>query len=127
MNAQSFIGDMPSLLLRNVERILERSGGLYSIADVLERVQSGDMQSFSINNSWVVTQVIDFPQRKIIDIVFAMGKLAEVESLEAQIIEFGRKHGASLIITNGRKGWHKSANRHGWRDIASVFVKDIVQ
>jgi hypothetical protein len=107
-------------------------GGLYEFDDILTEISRGNMQSFSNGESWVVTQVHKAPRKTAIEIFFAVGNMNEVLELEDEIIEFGRKLGATVLLASGRKGWLRRKMQTDvrwrsckWRTHSAVFMRDI--
>lgn len=98
---------------QELEEMLENSGGFYTYSDILDHVQSGKMQSFATENTWVVTQVNEFPRKKVVDIVFICGDYNDLPKLESQLEEFKDRIGADLLTATGRLGWLKKG-LPGW-------------
>lgn len=103
-------------------RILAKQGGFYTFEDIVDAVILGRMQSFSLNDTWVVTQVIDFPRKKVLDIVFVIGELEDLIALEDKIEEFRREIQADMLIATGRLGWMRKHFK-GWKPVSANFVK----
>src|SRR5687768_5343432 len=101
-------------LRATVEHMLAKFGGVYTFADIIKEIENGRMQSFVLNDSWVVTQVNSYPQRKALEVVFAVGDMPDLETLHSEVIGFGREVGADLMMTIGRNGFRVKAKEHGW-------------
>lgn len=112
-------------LLRKVEHILERSGGFFTFEDILEAVRNGRMQSFTCNDSWAVVQTIDYPRKRVVDIVFVVGHMADMDVLESEVTGWAREIGATMLTTGARNGWQDRAKVRGWRTVSQVFMKDL--
>lgn len=100
---------------KRLARALERMGGVYTVSDILSAVASGRMQGFTEGESWAVTQVVDFPRARMLEILVAVGALSECRKLHDRIIEYARNNDISLIQAYGRRGWIGDAERHGWK------------
>lgn len=111
-------------MMQRLERMLEKMGGFYTVDDILSLIKEGRMQSFSNGLTWVVTQVHEFPRRKVVDIVFLIGDLKGAKELEADIDEFAKSIGATAVIATGRMGWLNRAFA-GWRPHSCNFIKDL--
>lgn len=105
-------------------KMLKKFGDLYTIEDILERIKDGRMQSFARDETWAVTQINEYPRRKVLDLVFVVGDLDVLKPMEQDIIDFGRQQGCSLIMANGRMGWLRE-KFEGWEAISCMFVKEI--
>lgn len=112
-------------LKQRVDRILEDHGGFYSFDDIVQMVREGKMQSFAHGDSWAVVQVLDFPRRRVVEIVLVAGTLDSMEVLEADVIGWSREIGASMIMSSGRNGWSDRAKERGWRTVSQIYMKDL--
>jgi hypothetical protein len=97
----------------------------------MDYIADGKMQSFAFSDTWVITQVHDFPQRKSVDITFAVGDLDEVFNGLPIVYDWAKSIGADLVTSSGREGWRRflgSSNHEafkGWRRIGSFYSKDL--
>lgn len=107
---------------RKLARVLDAMGGLYLPSDLLKAVDAGKMQSFAINNSWVLTEIGDFPRARKLHIVAMVGDLADGEALHAKVLEYASEIGAGLVSAYGRRGWMNEAHAHGWRLKAKGYL-----
>jgi hypothetical protein len=111
-----------ALYHRRMARMLDRQGGLYTLNDILTAIANGKMQSFSHNNSWVITQIAVFPRAKVLEIFAAIGDLDDMRVLHDRILDFAAEIGAGVVRAYGRKGWLPDAKQRGWRVNARYFV-----
>lgn len=111
-------------MMEKLERMLKKTGGFYTVGDILSLIEEGRMQSFSDGHTWVVTQVHEFPQRKVVDIVFVVGDLRGAADLESKVDEFAKSVGATAITATGRMGWLKRSFA-GWKPHSCNFIKEI--
>ncbi|QIG66097.1 acetyltransferase [Ochrobactrum phage vB_OspP_OH] len=111
-------------MMKETEKLLKEMGGLYKFSDIIMAIREGKMQSFSLGRTWVVTQVHEFPRRKVVDIVFVIGDMEDVAQIEPEVEAFAHRIGATLLMANGRLGWLK---RHfeGWKAVSCNFVREI--
>lgn len=105
------------------EKMLEDAGGLYTFEDILDCINSGTMQSFSDGNSWIVTQVHEFPRKKVVEIAYGIGD-GEVllGPLQKEIENFARSIGAEALIATGRFGWDKVAGEE-WKRLSANYIR----
>lgn len=106
------------------ERALERQGGFYTFADILEGVKIGKFQSFAYGESMAVTRVVKYPRKWAIEIVFMIGTEDELMMLEDQVLKFGRDQNIKDFYAYGRPGYIQKAFR-GWRMVSALFVKEL--
>jgi hypothetical protein len=96
-------------------RVLDRMGGLYTLDDILTRIGDGRMQTFVERDSWLITQVVDFPRARQLQFVAMVGDLDDIDPLQAQALDYADKANAGLISAYGRRGWIEHARERGWR------------
>jgi hypothetical protein len=107
-----------------VERALHDFGDLYTFDDIMGFIETGKMQSFTAGDTWIVTQVNEFPRRKVLDICLVVGFLQEATEALPQIYAFARSIGANRVTAVGRDGWWKFAEP-GWYRVGGYFAKDL--
>lgn len=98
--------------------------GLYTLADVFALLREGEMQSFADGNSWVVTRICEFPQKRALEIVLAIGDLPELKKLEEQVMEFAIEQGLDVMIAAARPGFLRTKS-DGWRAVSVNYVKEL--
>lgn len=111
-----------ALYHQKLARVLDRMGGLYMLNDILTAIAENRMQSFAVNNSWAVTQVVDFPRARQLQIVAMVGDLADGEALHDKVLAYADEVNAGLVSALGRRGWIPEARAHGWRLKARNYV-----
>lgn len=107
---------------KEMARVLEQQGGFYTIEDILDLIQEGRMQSFADQDTWVITQVHNFPRKKVLEIVFVIGDAEKLRELEPRIEEFRKEIQAEMMMATGRLGWLKK-HFDGWKPISANFIK----
>ena len=108
-----------------LDRALTQMGNTHSLRDILQALEDGSMQSFAVGDTWVVTQVLDLPQKRVMDVVLVVGDGADLEELSATTHAFAAFQDCSLMRAYGRHGWMHYAKQLGWRDTARVFLKEV--
>ena len=106
-----------ALYHRKLARVLERMGSTYLVSDILSAIAEGKMQSFVVNNSWAITQVVDLPRARQLTLIAIVGDLADIDALHDKILKYAGEANVSLLATHGRLGWLRegSFRRLGWR------------
>jgi len=112
-----------SELTRRLERALKVAGNTHTADDIMDAVSEGRMQAWVKNDSLVVSEIMTFPQKCVVNIVLAVGLLDDVMSLQKQIREFGREYGADRMRMEGRAGWSDVLPKHGWRRVPHVIYE----
>lgn len=109
--------------MKRLEKALKIGGNTHNPADIWAAVKEGKMQAFQNGESVAVTEVVGYPQKRVIQVVLAVGNLNEVLGLIPEMEEFGRKHGCSSIRMFGRRGWSKVLSRIGWKPPGVIYEK----
>ena len=109
---------------QKLARVLDAMGGLYLVDDLLSAIAEDRMQSFSIGNSWAITQVNQFPRAKRLQIIAIVGHLEDVDALHAQILDYADEANVGLLSTYGRMGWLREGSwqRLGWKLKAKNYL-----
>lgn len=107
-----------------LDRMLEDSGGFYTFDDIMDHIRRGQMQSFAVGDTWVVTQINEFPRKRVVEVVFVVGQLSMLPVIESQVIQFAHEIGAVMLMAAGRRGFeHK--HLEGWKAVNTNFVRHI--
>jgi hypothetical protein len=112
-----------SELQRRLMRALDVAGKTHGPEDVARAVADGRMQAWTAGDSLVITEVLNFPQARALNVFLAVGNLDEVMSLQPAIEAFGREHGCSVMRMEGRKGWARVLPDHGWKQDKKVIYE----
>jgi hypothetical protein len=108
-----------------VEEMLVKYGGFYEFDDIVELVRGGKMQSFSRGESWIVTQICEFPRKRVLDVVFVVGNLDELKEMVTDVIGFARESGAEFMMATGRRGFIEHALGDDWTLAGHFYVRDL--
>ena len=95
---------------------MSRAGGEYTWQDVVEGVTSGNMQLWPAKDAAAVTQLWDFPNRRVLHVLAAGGSLETLKDMQASAAAFAKANGASALTVEGRRGWIRAL---GWREIST--------
>ena len=106
-------------------KAIREGGDLYTIDQILTAIAESRMQSFAEGNTWAITEVNTFPNRKVVTIAYVVGDLKDAELLHDRVIEFAKSVGATMVKAFGRVGWAGDAKKNGWRIAGQVYCKDI--
>ena len=110
-------------LVRQIETVLAMDGDLMTIHDMIDLARQGRMQIHSRDDAVVVTELMSFPRRKIVNGILAAGNLRSILDMESDVERFARSEGADAIITHGRPGWGRVGKKTGWQFHSMCFVK----
>jgi hypothetical protein len=114
-----------SNMAKKLERMLHQCGNLYTLDDLMERIKDGRMQSFVHGETWVITQINEFPRRKVLEIIAVVGFISDAIQVLSQLYEFANQVGATMLMaSNARDGWWSYA-QPGWKKIGSVYAREL--
>ena len=109
---------------RKLARVLDRMGSVYLVQDILAAIAENRMQSFCVGNTWAITQIVDFPRARQLQLVAYVGDLKDVDALHQKIIDFADENNCGLLSTHGRLGWLREGSwqRLGWKLKAKNYL-----
>ena len=110
-------------LAHHIEAALAYSGDTHSLVDVVDAIKDGSAQFFPLENSAIVTEVVDYPQKIVCRIWLAGGDMEELIEAEKDICIWARERGCDSMEIIGRKGWERQLR--DYKPTATVLVKDI--
>jgi hypothetical protein len=112
---------------------IDMSGGRWAVEDVAAAIAAGQSQlwlaftSDDIPIAALVTRIEDYPQRRMLSVLFTGGeelKFWHQEMLDA-LEEFGAACGCEGLELTGRHGWKKFLAEYGWEAKYVVCEKTI--
>lgn len=114
-------------LEERIKRLLVHTGGEWSLSDFMELINSHKLQLFNYQNSLVLTEVQQFPQKRILHIWGVEGD-STLEHLP-ELVEFFKEVARTLECTElrcqGRKGWEKALSAYGTRVLYTTLVMEL--
>ena len=113
-------------MAEKVDRVLYRHAydDIYTLDDIVKAIHQGTMQSFVKGDTWAITQIIEFPQKKVLEIAFVIGKIEDAIELLPEIYEHAKSVGATRVTGFGREGWGEFL-APGWRKVGTMYAKDL--
>jgi hypothetical protein len=106
-----------------IERALAYSGGTHLFEDVVEGVAAGRMQMWPNGDSVAVTEIIEYPRKKVLHVFLAAGRMSDLTDMIDAAFEWGKAYGCTAMTMAGRHGWRRVLARHGWQPVLSVMEK----
>ena len=115
-----------------IQLALDEGWGEMNIGDVWERVQAGLMQVLVVLDdekilAALVTEVVDYPRRRALRVVFAGGEGMEdwVEEVDQLLLVGAKKVGAQGIEICGRAGWGRALRSLQYKVKYHTIVKEV--
>tara|TARA_B110001454_G_C12533275_1_gene356197 strand:- start:203 stop:562 length:360 start_codon:yes stop_codon:yes gene_type:complete len=104
---------------------LEKSGNTHTIWDVWTKISEGHAQFWPSPTWAAVTQLADYPRRKVLRIWLAGGNLDDLVKEGLPIAyDFAQHHGCDSVEVEGRKGWAKKLKEHGFKQEKVLLRKE---
>ncbi len=98
---------------------------MYSIEDVEEQIRKGIFALWPGKNSAIITEIVVFPQIKIMNLIFCGGDYSELQSIvETSIEQFAKEIGIKRLAGGGRPGWLRKIKHLGWKN-ENVISKEL--
>lgn len=107
--------DNLALARRHLQPALDAGGNTHSFEDIILSVLKGDMQLWHAPKGSAVTEVIDFPRKRVIHVFLAGGDMAQIIDFQQSAAAYGRALGCSQMTLSGRSGWQRVLKAHGWQ------------
>lgn len=109
-----------------LQATLDRTAdGKMTLDDVRDRVMLGDLQLWLGEGFAGTTEVLDYPQRRVVLVHLAGGKLDAMLPVYPQIEEFAKSVGATGIEIAGREGWARVMKDRGFKVSAVHLFKEV--
>jgi len=87
----------------------------YTIDDIEDKIRHGFFHLWPGKNSAMITELVNLPQERVYNLLFAGGKYDEIEGIIEQIEVFARAIGCSKLMGGGRPGWHRKIKHLGFK------------
>jgi len=105
-----------------LEPILERFQ-THKWRDVLIGIRDGRMHLWEFEKSCGITQITDYPAKRVLVLMLAAGDLDEILSKEDELTEYARVHGCEALHVYGRPGWSRVAKQ--FQMVSVTLTKEI--
>lgn len=114
-----------SRFLAGLVEALEYAGGTHSIEDVLDQVRRGQAQMWTEGDACIVTEVHDYPRKRVLSFWLATGELQDVIALSRKVLAWGRENGCVSATLTGRRGWEKVLAAEGWAPMLFTMGREV--
>lgn len=99
-----------------IEAALEYAHGTHTFDDICHMVISGRLRWWPLPNSFMITEISEYPRQKHYHVFMAGGDLAEIKATQQALVAAARLAGCSTITLGGRRGWVKALKDLGWEE-----------
>lgn len=97
-----------------IEAALKHARGTHTYDDIVAMVLTDRLRWWCLPNSFMVTEVCEFPQTKLLHVFLGGGDLTEIIDMHPTMIAHAKEMGCSRITMSGRIGWKPVLMKHGW-------------
>ena len=107
-----------------IEAALEYSGDTHTFDDIVEGLAEGRMQLWPAPRGCMVTEIVIYPRKKVLNIFLAGGELDQLLDMNSDMNAWAKQQGCTGGTLTGRVGWKKVLEPMGWKLIHSHYVKE---
>lgn len=100
-----------------IEAALAKGNDTHDFIHIVDGVIAGQFQFWANDTSCVITEVIDYPKKRVLHVFLAGGDLAGIRQIEPNAIEWAKSIGCTDFTLSGRKGWLRELKSDGWKDL----------
>ena len=104
---------------------LEYSGGTHTFDDIVGMIAQGRVRWWPLPNSFLVTEVLEYPQAKHYHVFLAGGDLEEIKSTQKALEAAAEQCGCCKLTLSGRRGWIKALKDLNWKEYCTTVAYDI--
>jgi hypothetical protein len=107
-----------------IEDALKYCNGTHSYEDVVQSISKGMMQLWPAPRGCMVTEIVIYPRKKVLNIFLAGGELDQLLDMNSDMNAWAKEQGCTGGSLTGRVGWKKVLEPMGWKLAHSHFVKE---
>lgn len=108
-----------------IEVALRHGAQAQSFDDLLMMVMRGTVQFYSFEKSFLVMEIINYPQFKVYHCFLAGGDMRDVFESEARMLPNAKALGCKYLSIAGRKGWTRMLKPRGWKFVCATMYKEV--
>lgn len=116
----------PSSLPELFDKALRIGGNTHTRQDIAEGIAKGRFQYFGDDECCVVTEIVEYPQKRALHLFLAAGNLNKLlEEYLPVVKQFAKENGCTSITSVSRKGFLKRFPAYGFKPKCITFELDI--
>ena len=97
-----------------IEAALEYGCDTHNYDDIVQLINEGKLQLWPADKGCIVTELIQYPRKKVLHIFLAGGELEQITDMHTDVVQWAKAQGCDSLTQTGRKGWTKALKAHGW-------------
>lgn len=99
-----------------IQDALDKGDDTHDFVHIVDGIMEQRFQFWPHADCCVITEIIDYPKKRVIHVFLAGGDFASIIQLEPNIIEWAKSIGCTDVSLSGRKGWLRRLKQYGWLD-----------
>lgn len=107
-----------------IEAALEYTGGTHLFEDIVSSIAKGQMQLWPAPRGCIVTEIVVYPRKKVLNIFLAGGELDQILDMDHDVKAWAKSNGCTAAQMSGRMGWKKPLAPLDWKLQHASFVKE---
>ena len=111
-----------------IQSALNKGGDTHDFKDIVDGVLSGHMQLWMGSNGCAVTEIIVYPNKKVLHVFLAGGDkgygIKQITDMHDDAMAWGKEQGCDGMTVAGRKGWKKVLQSKGWTEQFTTLLKE---
>ena len=107
-----------------IEAALEYTGGTHEWDDIVESIAKGTMQLWAAPRGCIVTEIVIYPRKKVLNIFLAGGELDQILDMDNDVKKWAEHYGCTAATMSGRMGWKKPLAPLNWKMQYVSFQKE---
>jgi hypothetical protein len=111
-----------------IQSALAKGGDTHDFKDIVDGVLSGHMQLWFGTNGCAVTEIIVYPNKKVLHIFLAGGDkghgIGQLTDMNDDAIAWAKAQGCDGMTIAGRRGWKKVLESKGWSEQNTTLLKE---
>lgn len=108
-----------------IEDALQYCGGTHHFDDIAAGVYAGRMQLWPAPRGCIVTEIVVYPRKKVLNLFLAGGELDQLVDMNNDITAWAIKNKCAAGTMSGRIGWKKVLEPLGWKQMYTTFQKEV--
>ena len=108
-----------------IEAALVYTGGTHHFDDIVKNIALGTMQLWPSPRGCIVTEIVVYPRKKVLNIFLAGGELDQILEMNDDVKAWAEANGCTAATMAGRIGWKKPLAEYGWKPLHSSYAKEI--
>jgi len=93
--------------------------GTHTVDDIILMVMSGRLRWWYMENSFMLTEIIQYPQMSLLHVFLAGGDLDEIKARHSDLVSAAKQAGCKGLTLAGRRGWAKALSDIGWKEAST--------